>query len=334
MQNITDLFAILLSGREPRFGDPDRIGSETNTEIGLVLGGGNVRLISFTPASYAQFMEHLSPHRRSMPGPVSKKLLEPADVLVATGRKASVHARSPATKHQGRIFLPLQAMVDTWSWLHDGKAGTRGGSVRNALEKALSPLEDTTPPPSPPPAPSPSPPLPAPPPPPQPIPAPAAAPRAEELSVTKQREDLWLEAIYENFDAVQVHLSDIPRPKHLMDLAADGQSPEELLAWPDEEGPGSVWIIVDRAGYRAALLGPEIARAYEDRMRKQAPGFVLDSLPLTNLRLERDLRSRMHRSGGIGDGYLLVTTHRDRAVAAVVGIEKLARLLGFTHPNT
>lgn len=327
MQKIDGLFAALLGEQRPNFGNPGRIGHEANADLGLVLGGSNVKLLSFTPACYAQFCEHLTPHRRSMPESVSRRLLEPAAVPTATGRKVSLHARAAATMQQGRIFLPLQTMVDVWEWLHAGKAGSRGGSVRNALQRTLFPAEAT-----PPPTPIPSPPPAAPPT--QPELAPAATEASgEDLPISEQLADLGLEAIFERFDTEEVLLSDIPRPKYITDLAADGDDPDTLLAWPDDEGPGSIWIIKDREGYRAALLGPKIALAYERRVTISAQGFRLRSLTLTALRTGRDLRSLLHRNGGIGDGYLLVTTHGDRAVAAVVDIERLARLLGFIHPE-
>lgn len=199
-------------------------------------------------------------------------------------------------------------------------AGSRGGTVRNALERVIQTPEVQAPAQQPPPlAPAP---LPAP------VPVPTHTTKEDEsLSLDEQLAKLGLGAVGEFFDVVLVRTKNIPRPGDITALAADGADREELLTYPDEDDPGSIWIIEDPKGYRAALLGPKIAQTYEGRMQRSEPGFIgIRSLTHTALKTTKDLRSNLHQ-GRPSDGYLLVTTHGNRAIGAVIDTEKLARIL-------
>lgn len=325
MKRTADLITRLLSDQRPRLGEPGRIGQEHGSEVCLVLGNGNVKLISFTREGYETFAGHFSEHRRAMPEKVFRKLPEPARLPVLSGRKPDLNAKSGAAIHQGRVYLPLQTVMDVWEWLHEGKVGSGSGSVRNALQRSLS-------------SPAAAPPLvvvrvpPVPPAPPHAAPIRVLADE-EMLPGDEKLADLGLEELSTCFDVEVVKLNQVPLPKQLVDLVADGSDREELLTWPDADGPGAIWIIEDKAGYHAALLGPKIARAYEERIRVSAVGFRLPSITHSLLRGTRDLNGALHRSGGLGAGYLLVTTHGDRAIGAVVDIEKLKLILGLSDPT-
>jgi len=295
-----------------------------------IIGSKGVRnygFISFSFSAYEEFHKVLSTAVRSLPNSLKWRLPSPEGVELVQVRQWEPRIKGEPVQIGRRVFVPVSTFENLQKWLGgDNRIGKKGISARNKIERIVFPerFEKSKPSSS------------------RPKPKPGGTHPPRKPS-TESTISAAVKALSRYFDVIVVDVgkkqegseSEIPAStgkmptiQDIKELAADGEEPLDLLD-EDIDECSVIWVLRDPNGFHAVLIGPGLATAHEEKVRRSFIGFRLPSMSARDLRRTNDLRPVLYRSGNVGDGWLMVTS-QDRLVAGLTSLRRFCELFGLS----
>ncbi len=279
-------------------------------DVVTVRGRSNWLFVSMSAATYTRFYGVVREIEKNFPVELYDKFPEPG-VLKPTSPK-QIMLRDPAATLGGRVVLSWHWTAYLHNWL-DGVIGKKGIASRNKIERIFFPERF-------------------------PLPEPKVAERRPERVVEdspaltkKELVQLGLGTLEKGFDLEAIRPAKLPKLDVFQAFVANGKDSAELFASGAEEPP-TIWILQDGKDYHAALVGSALGLDYQRKVARSSIGFYLPTCTYSELRQTLDLAALLNRSGSAwGDGWHIVTSHRDQAVGTLISLRRLLEVFGLAN---